>query len=80
MNPSYLFPSLEIALHEEIQKIDCKYFEQDTKISIGISGNAIYDLSPRYLQSIHIGKLICLEGIVTCCKLLMNFHFYSIIY
>ena len=65
--PSRIVPSFEVALFEEVQRMDKKYSETNTlcKYSVGFTGNATNHITPRSLQSIHIGKLVCVDGIVT---------------
>ncbi|CAG8782886.1 23724_t:CDS:10, partial [Dentiscutata erythropus] len=42
---------------------------EDLHIHAGFTGNFRYHINPGTLKSIHIGKLICIEGIVSRCSL-----------
>ncbi|KAG2382924.1 hypothetical protein C9374_004891 [Naegleria lovaniensis] len=82
MEPSSCIPTFELALNEEIQRMDSKHFEMNTSSRnfIGLTGNATHHTSPRFLQSCHIGKIVCIEGIITSCssvcqRLLSSVHY-----
>jgi DNA replication licensing factor MCM3 len=47
----------------------------ETSFSVGLEGSfGDYFVSPRHLSSIFLGKLICIEGIVTRCKVYLEIY------
>lgn len=58
-----------------------KYTIESKNYKVGFSGSfGDHHVSPRTLQAVHLGKMICLEGIVTRCSLVRPKMFKSVHY
>ncbi|PKC63278.1 MCM-domain-containing protein [Rhizophagus irregularis] len=75
-SPNEWIPAFEKALKNIIKKISSGIddTEKSTNIDeqnfyIGFNGTFHHHVNPRTLKSIHLGKLICIEGIVSRCSL-----------
>ncbi|KAL0489703.1 DNA replication licensing factor MCM3 [Acrasis kona] len=73
--PSEFLPAFELALGERITRLDPSYFEDnvDAEAHIAIEGNlgGAYHVTPRQLLSNFLGRLVCVEGIVTKSSLIL---------
>ena len=58
------------ALMEYAGSADAVYAKQHDELSIGLEGSfGSHHVSPRTLTSKFLGSVVCVEGIVTKCKL-----------
>lgn len=68
--PGDFLPSFEDALDEVLRNIDGKYLKEGDEVHIGLKGQFGYNkVTPRELLSDYLGSLVCVEGIVTKCKI-----------
>lgn len=68
--PGYYLPSMDKALQDMIKSVrpDAPS-QEESPFYIGFRGSfGENHVSPRTIRAKHVGKLICLEGIVTKCK------------
>jgi DNA replication licensing factor MCM3 len=74
-NPSEYLPAFESALEDRITRLEPDYFEDnmDHEAHIGLEGNMglTYHVTPRQLLSNFLGRLVCVEGIITKCSVVL---------
>lgn len=81
--PAETVPTLEAALHENLVLLDPTFFEMhpDVEAKIGLSGKVTSaHVTPRGLSARFLGRVVCVDGIVTKCslvrpKLLRSVHY-----
>lgn len=81
--PAETIPTLEAALHENLVLLDPTFFEMhpDVEAKIGLSGKvSSAHVTPRGLSARFLGRVVCVDGIVTKCslvrpKLLRSVHY-----
>jgi len=81
--PFDYLPAFDAALLNVISRVydPDKYTIESKNYKVGFSGSfGDHHVSPRTLQAIHLGKMICLEGIITRCSLVRPKMFKSVHY
>ncbi|KAG8898339.1 MCM DNA helicase complex subunit [Tulasnella sp. 403] len=71
-HPSEFLPALEAGLAEHIRTVadPTKHSIDDTDYKVGLVGSfGDCHVSPRTMRASHLGKMLCVEGIVTRCSL-----------
>lgn len=62
--------SFSDALMEVTRNVDPKYVKEGERVLVGFTGPfGFHRVTPRDLMSSFIGTMVCVEGIVTKCKL-----------
>lgn len=65
--------AFENALKQFVASIDTEYAKENTELFIGFEGSfGNKHVTPRTLTSRFLGNLVCVEGIVTKCKLTLH--------
>ena len=69
-DPDAVIRAFEIAVEDTVRTFFPKTLKEDQQIKIGIVGElGPHTVSPRALSSMHVAKLVRVEGIVTKCSL-----------
>lgn len=64
------------ALREVVATIDSEYAKENEEFFVGFEGSfGTKHVTPRSLTSTYLGNMVCVEGIVTKCMLLL-FSYY----
>ncbi|KAJ2920253.1 hypothetical protein MD484_g161, partial [Candolleomyces efflorescens] len=82
-NPVEYYPAIEHALHTVLERLHSpdKHDISSKTYHVGFSGSfGDHHVSPRSLNSAHLGKMISLEGIITRCSLVRPKMFKSVHY
>jgi len=63
--------AFHLALREYVGNVDPSYYKEHHEFFIGLEGSfGAKHVTPRTLLSHFLGNMVCVEGIVTKCKLL----------
>lgn len=72
-NPSDYMQPLCDAVTELARQVDHKYLKEGEQVLVGFDGPFVSRrVTPRDLLSSFIGSMVCVEGIVTKCKLVFR--------
>lgn len=76
-NPGEYIQPFSDALTEVTRNVDPKYLKEGEQVLIGFEGPfGFHRVTPRDLLSGFIGTMVCVEGIVTKCKLSLSVYVY----
>lgn len=80
-NPSEYMQAFCDAVTDAARAIDPRYLKEGEQVLVGFEGPFVSRrVTPRELLSEFIGSMVCVEGIVTKCKLPFSFFNLSVAY